>query len=968
MPRSATILILLLCPATQARTLRVDDAVAGFAAIQAAIDQANHGDTVVISPGVYLNHDDRAIHLGTKALRIESLDPNDPKVVADTVIDGSAPNVDPNSIFILSQGGAGDTVLAGLTIANGHTRPAVDCNGVNLTISNCIIQENLAGGVYSSNGNLLLENCRFQGNRAMLGGGIRIHWGKAQLKSCAFLNNQAESEGGAIKVMGWLECVHCSFVGNTATDARHGQGGAIQMFYELATFRHCIFKDNRASEGGAICLTGGLLKLAYCSLVGNQGELGGAVYNDEHGNNEYQSCLFAGNQAYAYGGALFLGEDTKTSLSNCTVAANRAGQEGGGLCLGKYSEMDLTNCIVAHNTDSLGFRRSIIVTEMTGRRNQGALNVFARSAQALEEIATASYCCFQLDPNEDVGPFANGEGIIHDDPLFVRLPDQGGDSWGDDPCTADVDEGRNDDFGDLRLQRSSPCVNTGRPQLWLRPNEVDLDGLPRVLGRHVDMGAYEYPIPSVVVTSPRESETWASGSTRQITWNSKAWDGTVNVLLNTHETQDWQALARDIPNDEVFTWSIPPDLDSSQCRIRVEPSTDDVDTYTVGSKSFAIHPSSTGADTESPWPSLGGNFQRTGLSPFPGPHDLELAWVFDTNAPVLTNICLGFDDRVHIACADGALFTLNNQGQELWRYRADTALLSAPTVGYDGTIYVGSEKGRLYALDVNGILRWTFDTQGLIYSSPAVSREGRVFVGSQDGTLTALTPEGTKLWTFVTQGTRSLPGSILASPALGLDGTVYIGGFYDSTLHALDPNTGRIRWSCSFKRTDSPHNEGPWPFASPVVGSDGVVYQALLHDTHLYAVHPDNGEILWAVDTASACSGFVSDSGWSEPALGPDGTIYVSSDDPWLRAVDPQGHIKWTLCLGESGGLTLAVDEMGMIYAASDAGKLYIIDAAGTPISQFTGKGALSFPVISANGQLIVGDAGNRVWALRQIR
>jgi len=60
---------------------------------------------------------------------------------------------------------------------------------------------------------------------------------------------------------------------------------------------------------------------------------------------------------------------------------------------------------------------------------------------------------------------------------FVRAPSDGGDGWGDDPATAGVDEGANDDFGDLRLQPGSPAIDVGRNDLLPRDeSDFDRDG------------------------------------------------------------------------------------------------------------------------------------------------------------------------------------------------------------------------------------------------------------------------------------------------------------------------------------------------------------------------------------------------------------------------------------------------------------------------------------------------------------
>ena len=79
---------LLLVPATlAARTITVDnDAPADFTTIQAAIDDANDGDQVVIQPGTYTGLGNRDIDFKDKTITVRSIDPNDPNIVRSTVI------------------------------------------------------------------------------------------------------------------------------------------------------------------------------------------------------------------------------------------------------------------------------------------------------------------------------------------------------------------------------------------------------------------------------------------------------------------------------------------------------------------------------------------------------------------------------------------------------------------------------------------------------------------------------------------------------------------------------------------------------------------------------------------------------------------------------------------------------------------------------------------------------------------
>ena len=374
---------------------------------------------------------------------------------------------------------------------------------------------------------------------------------------------------------------------------------------------------------------------------------------------------------------------------------------------------------------------------------------------------------------------------------------------------------------------------------------------------------------------------------------------------------------------------------------------------------------------ESTWKTLGGNFKRTGLSENYGPELGCVKWQFEADGAVSASITIGNNGRVHIPCEDGILYTLAPNGSLLWSYDANSPLLSSPTIGPDGTVYVGSKNGKLYAIDINGNLLWTHITDSPISSSPAISEDGNIYVGSQDGKLYAISRDGSELWSFETKGPGTVPsGSIFASPAIAADGTVYIAGLYDPNLYALDPNDGSVKWACNFKFPIDPCDPNSttaagWPFASPVVATDGIIYQTLLYDTNLYAIDPNNGAVVWSTDLADPCTAWFDPNyadeydadGCSEPALGPDGTIYVSFDDPYLRAVEPNGNIKWITRMGMMGGFTLTVGSDGLIYAASDDGNLYMVDPSGLEIGCFETDKWLGFPVITADNKIIVGDS-----------
>ena len=82
-----------------------------------------------------------------------------------------------------------------------------------------------------------------------------------------------------------------------------------------------------------------------------------------------------------------------------------------------------------------------------------------------------------------------------------------------------------------------------------------------------------------------------------------------------------------------------------------------------------------------------------------------------------------------------------------------------------------------------GTVLWEFRTGGIVYSSPAIGSDGTVYVGSWDNKLYAINGKsGVKLWEFETGG------DVRSSPAIGSDGTVYVGSD-DNKLYAIKTNS-----------------------------------------------------------------------------------------------------------------------------------------------------------------------------------
>ena len=279
---------------------------------------------------------------------------------------------------------------------------------------------------------------------------------------------------------------------------------------------------------------------------------------------------------------------------------------------------------------------------------------------------------------------------------------------------------------------------------------------------------------------------------------------------------------------------------------------------------------------------------------------------------------------------------------------------SCPAIGSDGTVYVGADDGFFYALDPNSELtdanqlknyKWKFETKGKIRSSPVIGSDGTIYVGSDDGYLYAIDPANgsSKWWSAGANPPRAgyrVGSPIRSSPAIGYDGTIYVGSD-DKRLHAVNPN-GSGKWS---------YLTGDMVRSSPAIGSDGTIYVGS-YDSYLHAVNP-NGTLKWKYKTDDAVE--------SSPAIGPKGTIYVGSNDGYLHAIDPlHGKRVWRYAedprFVSPIKTSAAIDANGTIIFVS--GNIYFLYPDGT-LKWTSASGLMSMelpcsPAIAANGAVYI--------------
>ena len=97
-----------------------------------------------------------------------------------------------------------------------------------------------------------------------------------------------------------------------------------------------------------------------------------------------------------------------------------------------------------------------------------------------------------------------------------------------------------------------------------------------------------------------------------------------------------------------------------------------------------------------------------------------------------------------------------------------------------------------------GVKLWEFETGDVVDSSPAIGSDGTVYVGSYDDKLYAINGKsGVKLWEFETGG------RVTSSPAIGSDGTVYVGST-DKKVYAINGKNGVKLWAVSYTHLTLP--------------------------------------------------------------------------------------------------------------------------------------------------------------------
>lgn len=239
--------------------------------------------------------------------------------------------------------------------------------------------------------------------------------------------------------------------------------------------------------------------------------------------------------------------------------------------------------------------------------------------------------------------------------------------------------------------------------------------------------------------------------------------------------------------------------------------------------------------------------------------------------------------------------------------------------------------------------RWKYQTDGEIHSSPAIGPDGTVYVGSYDTYLHAVAPDGSVKWRFKTGD------AIYATPAVSSAGTVYIPS-RDGNIYAVKPD-GTELWR---------HDTGDRLSSSPAVHSDETVLYAGT-DSGLLAVATESGKKQWLFVTENSVD--------SSPAIDENGNVYAGDDSGTIYSISSDGTERWRFSTKNSIDASPAIGADGTLYTLSSDGILYALHPDGTLwwkkfVGVFSGQKMTSSPVISSDGTVFaVGNSGDNIYA-----
>ena len=331
-------ILLLLSLTTNILTAQTTHRVpANFPKIQAAIDAAQTGDTVLVSPGVYYEN----LQLRGRDIVLSSryfLDADPAKTIRETIIDGSQPTQpDTASCLLIWKGETQATVIQGFTLQGGkgtrwydHYIPGYfrEGGGILSEFSSPVIRHNIirdntvpkeganlishgGGGIRCGDGTPCIEGNQIIHNRADgYGGGIVLNYCPGAVVAhnvIAFNVGGKDYSGGGFWATGVAGTVN-TLINNTIAYNESpdpvtkfgGKAGGVWSFDITLKLQNNIVWGNTQATGKGVANSGGTQHLLY-NCIENVQAGAGVIYSDPIFRDTLSFVLEAGSPAIDQG-------------------------------------------------------------------------------------------------------------------------------------------------------------------------------------------------------------------------------------------------------------------------------------------------------------------------------------------------------------------------------------------------------------------------------------------------------------------------------------------------------------------------------------------------------------------------------------------------------------------------------------------------------------------------------------------
>ncbi len=568
--------------------------------IQAAIEVASEGDTVLIGPGIFSQkillktgltlsgsgRDSTTIGL-VHADMLRTLEVDGGRSLDATFVplaqEPLVACVNEQRVLVehvTVAGGSGSLRGTGIYISDSSGIVVRHC-----TVSECDADYEGAGIHISDSsdiavGDCTISECRVDYEKAGgLGGGIYAVRSEVAIENCTLDRNSATEEGGGIFLAtSDTRCriVACEIIGNASY---RGSGAGIYCYGPCAIL-DCVIANNSAGGDGGGIFGSGPISIRRCVIANNQAGVdpdspheGGAIYHRGDSRGDILNCVIAANRAGVWltDGIVW---ESNVNVVNCTIVCHCFQKGSGGVYVPYPAETygtyeNVSNCIFAGNPfDVYGCRAtysrmgSLFYSEGEGNVQEQP-NFRAYATCEVEEIGQYDYddattvllCKETLGPEDRFRHMFAKAGDLRTVYLIAGNTRRALRVYGQVPQDLAA---RALEITDFTLAEDSPCIDAGSNEAEYLPEEDKAGNFRIYRGKsewRVDMGAYEYGSRRFLVSA---IQPIAEPGHLEITWNTQPLPGKSYSIYFSTDLLDWTLAGSNIPSEgESTSWVDP---------------------------------------------------------------------------------------------------------------------------------------------------------------------------------------------------------------------------------------------------------------------------------------------------------------------------------------------------------------------------------------------------------------------------